>query len=296
MIAVVVVLYCALLGLNIWIILIRPARPWTAKFGLLFQILGMYTFAFGLVTQTGILPRTIAAEMTSPDLFKFLRGNFAALSTAFAAMSMGLEPAKTSFSAFASLELFGTLGLSLIGAVYAMFQLLVIVPLSYIAYVLVSLPISAIMTSANDMRFTIGEETISVQNVVSTHQVVIKNFLIAFPALAMKTCLELAATYRRAPAESPAQRASWLMRHPRARRSGLLASQIALGVLLFMSAVFALLLPLLVADEPDGVVPIGELVGAEIALALIIWALVVGVARTRRRLKQFATAPAFESV
>src|SRR5215471_18420091 len=79
-------IFCALLAVNIWVFLIRPVRPWSARFGTLLQILGLYTFAFGIITQTEIVPRAIADDMTSPDLFVFLAGNLRALSTFMAAL------------------------------------------------------------------------------------------------------------------------------------------------------------------------------------------------------------------
>ena len=135
MFVLLVALYCSLLALNVWFFLIRPARPWPAKLGTLLQILGVYTFAFGVINQTGILPRAIAERMTSADLLIFLQGNAFALMAGCGAMGVALDPAKTSVSAFALLELFITIGLALFALVYAAFHVLVIVPWTYLAYV-----------------------------------------------------------------------------------------------------------------------------------------------------------------
>ena len=261
MITLVVAIYSSLLLLNIWALLIRPARPWTDKFGMLLQIVGLYAFGFSVVTQTDILPSEIVTDLSSPDLFRFLSGNAAMLSVGSAAMSMALDPMKTSFTAFAFLQLFGTLVLGVFGFACIVFYALVVAPLSYVAYVLVSLPVSAITTAARDVQFVMGEQAISVQEVIAANSVLVKNLLIAFSSLALKMSLEIATAFRKArrragEGELP-DRPGWLMRRPRIARAALLASQAMLGLLVFVLAVGALILPSMVSDDAEPPAPIG---------------------------------------
>ena len=190
-------------------------------------------------------------------------------------MSMALDPAKTSFSAFTFLQLFGSLVLGVFSIACIIFYAFVVAPLSYVAYVLVSLPVSAITTAGHDFRFMMDGQTISVKEVIATNSVQIKNFLIAFSSLALRMSLELVTSFRMAPRRHVGERQQpdrpgWLTRHPRIARAVLLGSQTILGMLLFVLAVSALLLPSLVSDGADTPAPIGEIIGAEIVTALVI--------------------------
>jgi len=298
MIALVVAIYVFFLALNIWVILIRPARPWKDKFGMLLQIVGLYTFGFTVITKA--LPDDLASDLTSPDLFTFLAGNSTALSMFSAAMSMALHPAKTSFSAFAFLQLFGTLVLGVLSIACIVLYALVVAPLSYVAYVLVSLPLTAITTSAREISFDMNGQELPIKDIIADNSVVIKNVLISFTALALKMSPDLVNWVRRVTRRGgdPQQldRVDWLTRHPRTARAVSVGGQAILGLLLFVFVVSAVLLPSLAADDADGPVPIGETVGAEIVTALAIWGLVVLLLRVRRRRQaNAAERPAIET-
>lgn len=299
MIALVVIAYVALLALSIWLILIRPVRPWTEKLGSLLQIVGLYTFGFGVITQANIFPADLTSDLSSPDLFKFLSGNATALALATAAMSMALDPEKTSFGALAFLQLFGTLGLGVFGIAFVIFYAVIIAPLSYVAYVVVSLPVSAVATAATDITFALGDDTVSLRQIAIDHPVLLKNFLISFSSLALKMSLDLATSFRRTSRggadASPAGGQGWLSRHRRLANIVLIGSQIVLGLILFVMVVGALILPSTVVDEADAPAATGEIVGAEIAMALAIWALTASVVRLRRRWRMVtARTPAGE--
>ncbi|HYR84532.1 MAG TPA: hypothetical protein VE422_10690 [Terriglobia bacterium] len=272
---ITVILYCLLLGLNIWFFWIRPARPWAAKLGVVLQILAMYTFALGVITQTDILPRNIAQDMTSPDLFRFCRANLLALGQVFLAASMGADPEKSALSAFAFLEPIVMIGLASLVFIYALFHLLVIVPLSYVAYVLVSVPLSAISASTNEIGLGIGNDVISFKEIISAHPIPIRNFLIAFPSIALKVSLDVLTSYRTTPPPPAAAPepvlGKWLVRHPRMGKSVLVAGQIIAVLLLLVNVGGVLFLPWLVSSDAEQPVPIGEIVGAEIVMGLFVW-------------------------
>jgi hypothetical protein len=146
-----VVLFCAILVFDVWFFLIRPTQPLRERAGTLLQVLGVYSFAFGVLAKTGVLEGLAMEEdMTSPNLFEFLRGNFYAMGMLTHTLAIMLEPGRTSFSALAPLEPFAVLVFSLLGLVYTFFHLLVVMPLSYVAYVVADLPVQAVINSAVD--------------------------------------------------------------------------------------------------------------------------------------------------
>ena len=300
MIALVVAIYLSFLALNIWAILIRPARPWAQKFSMLLQIVGLYTFAFGVIGEAKLLPSDIANDLTSPDLFVFLGGNASALSLGSAAMSLVLEPVKTSFSPFAFLQLFGGLVLGAFSIVCIIFYAFVVAPLSYVAYVLASLPVSAITTSGRDYQFILDGQPISMKDFIVANSVAVKNFLIAFPSIALTMSLEIVTSFRTARrgvdgALQP-DRPGWLTRHPPITRAVLVGVQAILGVLVFVLAVGGLMLPSLVNGEAGNSAPIGEIIGAEIVMGLVVWAFVVLLLKARARRKLMTVSrPAVET-
>ena len=139
------------------------------------------------------------------------------------------------------------------------------------------------------------------KEVIATNSVQIKNFLIAFSSLALRMSLELVTSFRMAPRRHVGERQQpdrpgWLTRHPRIARAVLLGSQTILGMLLFVLAVNTLLLPSLVSDGADTPAPIGEIIGAEIVTALVIWAFIVLLLKARRWRKLVtALRPAIET-
>ena len=182
----IVVLFVALLTANIWVFLIKPRKPWPEKIALVLQIVGVYTFAFGILAQTKIFEKfgTLAQNMTSPNLLEFMAGNFHFLAIFFSTLAVALEPTKVAYGPLYFLGMIVLLVFAVLGFVYAAIHILVIMPLSYIAYLLASVPFNAVVTSASDIAISVGDDTVSIKAVVSSNSVSVKNFLIAIPALA----------------------------------------------------------------------------------------------------------------
>jgi hypothetical protein len=185
--AAIIIVFVGVLLVDSWVFFIRPRKPLREKLSFLFQVVATYTFAFGLLAQTKLLATfgTLAQDMTSPNLFEFLRGNFAFLALLFSGLATALEPIKEAYGPLYILEMFVLLIGGLLTLVYAVFHLLVIVPFTYLAYMLVAVPINAIVTSASDMAFAIGGQTISIKSVVTENVVSFRNFTIAVPAMSL---------------------------------------------------------------------------------------------------------------
>ena len=193
----VVLVYLGLLALNIWIFLVRAHGNWPEKAGILLQVLTLYTFAFGFLSKTDLLKDfgNITEEMTSPNLYEFLRGNFAFLTILFSSIKVALTPEKTGYSWFYLLEMPLVMVCGLAVFVYAVFHLVVIVPIAYLAYVIVSVPIRSIQASADDVAISIGDKTVtktvSIKDIISSNVVPLRNFLIGIPAIALSMILRI---------------------------------------------------------------------------------------------------------
>jgi hypothetical protein len=122
------------------------------------EILTVYTIAFGFLSTTDILKDfgSITEDMTDPNVFKFTLGNFVFLAIVFSAVATALSPRKTSFNWFYPFEMIIIIVLAMIAFAYAIFHVLVVIPISYIAYAMVSVPIRAIQTSADDEGISIS--------------------------------------------------------------------------------------------------------------------------------------------
>jgi hypothetical protein len=154
-----------------------------------------------------------------------------------------------------------------------------------LAYVVVSLPISAIATAGNSVTLNVGGEPISIREVIQDNSVTVKNFSISFFSLAFKLSLEVATSFRtarRMRAGHPSRPSVWV-RHPHIARSVFGVSQAVLALLLVSVAVNALIVPFLFEDAVGAPTRIGEVLGAEIVMALAIWALAALLIDVRRR-------------
>ncbi len=194
----IIAAYLALLCLIIWLFLIRPRKPFADKISLLLVFVGVYTFAFGILAQTQILEQlaTLAADMTSPNLWRFVRGNLSFLSMLSGAVYVAAEPIKTPYSAAYFLEIIILIFFVLLSLIYALVHIFIIAPLSYIFYLIVSVPVNAITTSTSDISFSIGAKNISIKNIVSANAVSTKNLLIAFQTIGLTLSIKVIALFR----------------------------------------------------------------------------------------------------
>jgi len=156
--------FLGLLALNAWIFFVVGHGSWQEKIEIPLQILTVYALAFGFLSTSDILKDfgNITESMTNPNLYKFMSGNFLFLGSLFFIWKTALEPRKTRYSSFYLLELLLLLVGTFIIFAYTAFHIIVIMPISYIAYVIVSVPIRAIQTSADDLAISDGTQTITV--------------------------------------------------------------------------------------------------------------------------------------
>ncbi|MEA1985279.1 MAG: hypothetical protein U9N13_06465 [Euryarchaeota archaeon] len=183
----IISLFAGLLLLDIWIFLIRGHGSLQAKLELLLEILALYTFMFGFLAQTGILDHfeDLIRDMTSPNLYEFLRANLVFLTILFSTLAVALDPKKARYGPSYPLELLLLLVVGSLVFVYAVFHILVIVPIVYLPYVMVSIPLRNIQASEGDIVIQYGKGTVNIKDVVSSNEVSVRNLLIAVPAMVL---------------------------------------------------------------------------------------------------------------
>ena len=91
--------------LNVYFFFFHSTSPLSEKLGMVLKIVGLYTFAFGVLTQTGLLSG-IAEDMASANVYKFLRGNALMMSLGSSACALMMDPSNTTVSAFSFLEMY----------------------------------------------------------------------------------------------------------------------------------------------------------------------------------------------
>lgn len=177
--------FVVFLALDIWFLFVQGHGLLQTKMELFFEIIAFYAFVFGFLMQTGILKdfKNYAEDMTSPNLNEFISGNaffVIFLITSLAGLSAAaadIDKARDSL-----LELPMLIVSILLTVAYILFHIVVIVPIMYIPYAIVSFPIKTITSSIYTVGIESGDKRVSFKDIVSNNEMVIKNLLIALPA------------------------------------------------------------------------------------------------------------------
>lgn len=188
---------------DLWLILVRPAAAWDRKVSFLLGVIGIYTFAFGVVEGSGLLdwnPR-LGRDLTGPHPTLLLAGIASVLGVLFSAGALAIDPKKAgdSFDRRGGLLLpiLQTPVIFLAMIVFFPFAavyVFLVAPLAWIAYTIVSAPLDSLLTSAGDTEFTLSspgveDRTISIKKLVDEHLVVLRNALVAVPSLVSSLAL-----------------------------------------------------------------------------------------------------------
>jgi hypothetical protein len=199
----IVVAWFALVAFDVWLLLLRPDAPWESRIAYVLGLLAVYTFAFGLLAETELLKKMpeMAEDLTSPNPFLFLAGNATALSLLFMTGSIAIDPLRTG----RSLDRRGGLVLSFVEGLVLLVGLLILVvctvvyvivvaPLAWLAYTIVSAPLDSVVSSGRDFEFVELREgvetTVRMRALVADHLVTLRNLLVAIPALVSSLILD----------------------------------------------------------------------------------------------------------
>lgn len=179
---------------NVWFFFVKGEGSWGDRIKQPLEILTVYTIAFGFLSTTDILKDFghITEDMTDPNMRQFIAGNFLFLTVVFSVLSIALSSRKTHYSWFYLFETPFLIVLAGIAFAYAIFHVLVVIPISYLAYAMVSVPIRAIQTSVDDMAISCGEQTITAKGIFSSeNEVAMRNFMIGISVVVLQIVIPL---------------------------------------------------------------------------------------------------------
>ena len=192
------ILFFTVLLLDLWLLFIRPRKPWADKLSLALLLIAIYAFALGALAQAKIIPYSQLLEgMTSADLSRFLRSNVSFLVDLASAWAVMLEAVKASSGTFYSLETAVVLLFGLVGFVCALVHVLVVMPLAYIVYLAASVPVDAVKASSADVSVRLGGEAVALKAVLAAHAVAINSFLVAASAAWLAATIKILALCKR---------------------------------------------------------------------------------------------------
>jgi hypothetical protein len=189
--------WLALAAFDIWLILLRPDATVQARISFALGLVGVYTFGLGLLSSTGLLRQLgLGTDLTSPNPVLFLAGVFTVLALLQMALAVGLRSERTPESldrrGGALLSVLQT-PIMLLGALvvfpFVLVYLLLVAPLAWIAFAVVSAPLDSILGSAHDMSITVSDPrageaaTITIKEFVRENLVTLRSLLVAVPAL-----------------------------------------------------------------------------------------------------------------
>ncbi|MGZ4389884.1 MAG: hypothetical protein ACXVZL_10935 [Gaiellaceae bacterium] len=192
MILLIGVGWSLLAAFDLWLLLVRPDAAWDTKIAVVLGLIGVYTFAFGILSASGVLDwmPSLGRDLTSPNPAVMLAGIFVVLALVSTALSVALAPARTRESAErrGGLTLFLVqtpilLAGVLVVAVFATAYVVLIAPLAWIAYVVASAPLDSIVGSGSDVEIASSGSAIRIKRLVDEHLVVLRNALVAIPSV-----------------------------------------------------------------------------------------------------------------
>ena len=179
--ALVIVVYLALLALDIWIYFAVPSIPWLARISFVFQVVGVAGLATGFLAATEISKRltSLLEDLTAPNLRQFVAGNLALSAIVMSALSClfsGILFTKRWYTAL-PLALVYLISLPFVVALGLAYYVLVVPP-AYIAYAVASGPLNTIKASPREITIKRGEEKIDVRAIMVEHTVPLRAFLV----------------------------------------------------------------------------------------------------------------------
>lgn len=176
--------------------------PWDVRLGIPLQIIAFYGIGLGLIARSATLRSTLNLEdMTSHNLDRFISANMIFLSL----------PVFTAFVAGNKLRRRGEgIALGCLGHLlwlasspllmgYVIFHFVVVMPITYLGYVVASALFESIRYSAVDQEYGGGTDaaktTFGLREIIIADQMVAKTFIVGIPAAVLTLALKLTALF-----------------------------------------------------------------------------------------------------
>jgi hypothetical protein len=278
-------------------IFIWPKRSFAENIATVLKIVTVYTFTFGVLTSVGVLRAfpSLASYLTSPNLLEFMVGNFRASAIVAQGVTVMEEPLKNGFMATAGIEPLVLMILTPILLVGIFLYIGIVMPWAYLAYVIVSVPVNAVLTAGPDSCVFIGEgSNYCIKAAVKADPITFKNFMAAFFSgmivFGSKFFKTFAERFVSVTLES---------KKPVLRKIGKYILYILQGVMLFLLFITiggGLSMPTIyneaTAEKISIWAKLGEIYGVVVVILLAIWLEVLIIKRIRFRLKAISSGVA----
>jgi hypothetical protein len=183
--------YAAALAFDIWLVFVHPSGDWRDRTGTVLAIVGILGFGITFLNTTELakqLPPFFLPDLTSPRLKRFIAGNLRLLATStdFAlAVFWGRDPwghvsAGRMVALFPVRFLIAVLQLSvaLSWFVLTFAYLILVVPFAYIAYAVVSLPLTAIISTDETKWTRVNPWGLRPTAIVASHMFELRTFIV----------------------------------------------------------------------------------------------------------------------
>ncbi len=190
--SVITVLIGEMLALYYW-----GQGSWDDHVSFILQILTFYGLGITFLSRMEVLreAKFKLDDITSANLFIFIGGNFRFISMFLHIASLGIQSRKTRISALG--ETGGCLLTLLTPGIvlYSLFHVLVVMPITYVFYLLASAIVETVQTSGQDVIIsTVNQSTnveFSLRAIVSRDPVTAKSVLVGVPAALITLVLKL---------------------------------------------------------------------------------------------------------
>jgi hypothetical protein len=204
----IAILVLGLLALEVAALILWVPGTWHERTRLVLQVIGLYGIAVGFMSRSDV-PRDFRGtlqDMTSPNLYKFMLGNFSFAIFPTLLMATALSKRKLAGApvALTALGNFSCLFLTPLVFVYVFFHLLVIMPLTYLPYLLASSLVSNIVYSGEDYmiraeRRQLGnaaqQREVSMKAIIEANPAAAKSFVVGVPAVLLSLLSHVSAWF-----------------------------------------------------------------------------------------------------
>ena len=177
---------------------------WDTRVGIPLQIIGFYGVGLVVVARSASLKEVFEFpdEMTSPNLMKFIAGNLSFLSLPVFAAQIAISSSRRKGESAALGCLGNILWIAisiLIMILYVPFHVLVVMPITYLGYVMASVLFERLKYSAIDQEFEARSGQTSkhfrLRELLVSDPVAAKSFIIGIPSLTLALVVKVLALF-----------------------------------------------------------------------------------------------------
>jgi hypothetical protein len=178
----------------VFFVLKRRQKSLSDRIGGLLQILTIYSTVVLLLSKAGVFDslKGLEGDLTASNPLQFMRGNLVAFTTIFSGLFVALDPWTSASTLRLVLTAPMLIGMLLLVFAYAVFHVLIVVPVSYFGYLVTGVPIEAILAArGSEVSITYGKSHLLIADLVRQNEFVLRHFAVGLPATVLTSGLKL---------------------------------------------------------------------------------------------------------